>query len=144
GSVAGGAPESATPPSPSRVTRRPVLPISTVSVARTALGGPDPAAVGGMMRTDELEEGRAAFGILVEGSLERGDHIGRLAHVLAVVADRTRHRCHARRPVVGHLPRVWIVARSPEPRSIARIAAVVDVDGREADLVARDCLEVAH
>src|SRR5262245_42731692 len=36
GSVAGGAPESATPPSPRRVTRRPVLPISAVSVARTA------------------------------------------------------------------------------------------------------------
>src|SRR5262245_57648911 len=34
GSVAGGAPESATPPRPRRVTRRPVLPIWAVSVAR--------------------------------------------------------------------------------------------------------------
>ena len=34
GSVAGGAPDSATPPSPSRETRTPVRPISTVSVAR--------------------------------------------------------------------------------------------------------------
>ena len=33
GSVAGGAPESATPPSPSRETRTPVRPISAVSVA---------------------------------------------------------------------------------------------------------------
>src|SRR6185436_20991387 len=44
GSVAGGAPESATPPRPSRVTRSPVLPISTVSVAFTvgsACGSPE-------------------------------------------------------------------------------------------------------
>ena len=37
GSVEGGAPESATPPSPSRETRTPVRPISAVSVASTCL-----------------------------------------------------------------------------------------------------------
>lgn len=51
GSVAGGAPESATPPSPSRETRTPVRPISAVSVARgTGEGeamGRVPAILGG-------------------------------------------------------------------------------------------------
>src|SRR5207249_8461327 len=42
------------------------------------------------------------------------------------------------------LPRVRIVPAAPEAGAIAGVAAVVDVQGRDADLVARHRLEVPH
>src|SRR6185436_11054187 len=111
----------------------------SISFARSA----DPAAVNRVVRGDELHERGAALGVLVEGALERGDDLGGLGHVLAVEADRARHARHARVAVVGHLPGVGIVALAPEAGTVARVAAVVDVDRGDADLVARDRLEVA-
>src|SRR5438477_3351334 len=105
---------------------------------------PDPAAVDRMVRADELQERRAPLGVLVERPLERRDDLGRARHVLAVEADRPRHRRHARRTVIGHLPRVRIVSGAPEALAVPGVAAVVDVHGGDADLVARHRLEVAH
>jgi hypothetical protein len=59
-------------------------------------------------------------------------------------AHRPRHVGHARGVVGRHLVGVGIVAGAPESRPVARVATVVDMDGRDADLVARHRLEVAH
>src|SRR5437773_6003037 len=60
GSVAGGAPERATPPSPRRVTRRPVRPISTVSVARMWGGRRRDSAPRGRLGQDQARCRRIA------------------------------------------------------------------------------------
>src|SRR2546426_11868919 len=104
----------------------------------------DPAAVDRMMRADEFQERRPALGVLVESALERRDHLGRRRHVLAVEAHGLRHVGHAGRGVIRHLPGVGIVPTAPEARAVAGVAAVVDVKRRDADLVARHRLEVAH
>src|SRR3989304_8982119 len=46
--------------------------------------------------------------------------------------------------MIGHLVGVGVVTGAPEPRPGAGVAAVVDVDGRYRDSVARHGLEVAH
>src|SRR5712664_75879 len=79
---------------------------------------PDPAAVDRMVGADEFQERRPALGVLVEGALERRDDLGRARHVLAVEAHRARHRRHARRPVIGDLPGVRIVAGAPEALAV--------------------------
>src|SRR6266498_3557228 len=103
-----------------------------------------PAAVHRMMRADELEERGAALGVLVEGAPERRDDLRRLADVLGVEADRPRHRGHAGRAVLRHLPGERIVAAAPEAGAVAGVAAVVDVQRRDPDAVARHRLEAAH
>src|SRR5205814_4968523 len=77
-------------------------------------------------------------------ALERRDDLRGLAHVLAVEADGPGHRGHARGGVVRHLPGVRIVAAAPEAGTVPGVAAVVDVDRRDAELVACGRLEVAH
>src|SRR4026207_525170 len=90
---------------------------------------PDPAAVNGMVRADELHEGRPALGVLVEGALERRDDLGGVAHGLGVEPDRARHVGHARAAMVGDLPGVGIVSLAPEAGAVARVAAGGAVDG---------------
>src|SRR6185295_18695961 len=117
---------------------------STSAMASSSSRLPHPAAVDRVMRADELHERGAALGVLVERALEGGDDLGGLGHVLAVEADRARHAGHARVAVVGDLPGVGVVALAPEAGAVARVAAVVDVDRGDADLVAGHRLEVAH
>src|SRR5258708_35940151 len=85
---------------------------------------PHPAAVHRVMRADEFHERGAALGVLVEGTLEGGDDLGGLAHVLAGEADRARHAGHARVAVVGHLPGGGVVGRAPGSGTVARGTAV--------------------
>src|SRR5262245_36889605 len=55
----------------------------------------DPAPVHRVVRAEELQEGRPALGVLVEGSLEGRDDLGGLGHVLAMEPDGPGHRRHA-------------------------------------------------
>src|SRR3954469_4626386 len=73
-----------------------------------------PAAVHRVMRADELEEGGTAFRVFVERALECGNDLSRITHILRVEAHRTRHRGHACRSVVRHLPRERVVSIAPE------------------------------
>src|SRR5262245_19704921 len=97
-----------------------------------------------MVAAQELDESRAALGVLVERALQRRNDLRRLVDVLAVEAHGLGHVGHARLGVVRDLPRVGIVTGAPEAWAIAGVPAVVDVQRRDADAVARHRLEVAH
>src|ERR1700730_18871960 len=96
-----------------------------------------------MVLADELEEGGPALDVPVEGPLEGRDDLRGLRHVLGMKAPGPGHGRHARRSVIGHLPRVGIVPRAPEAGAIARVAAVVDVERGDPDAVARQRLDIA-
>src|SRR5215470_19197482 len=73
-----------------------------------------PASVHRMVRADELQEGGAPLGVLVEGAAEGGNDLRGLRDVLGVEPERLGHVGHARRVVRRYLVRVRIVARTPE------------------------------
>src|SRR5712691_9526236 len=59
-------------------------------------------------------------------------------------AEGAGHRGHAGRAVVRDLPGERVVAAAPEAGAVTGVAAVVDVQGGDADAVTRARLEVAH